>query len=757
MRPVQVDVSLELNSRQLNASLVSLKKIKAKLHNSELVLNDEPPQEEQIAMAEWKRKVHDLFTKEKLEFPTIGVIKAEFDEKYRAQAELDEKSFSYLKKYELPPKTMEALKKSRSHKRFGPCNFIFGPKLDGEVIAEIKDYSGANSIHRDIRPIVRRDYKGSALKPLSGLPPWMGPNYYENTDPKILRHESSVAYSLGKPSENKKSATDIRTMNIMHRSWSPNSKSDRLPSYCQANECHRPQHQYTTPWEEYPPHSKQSCRSTMLVINPLSSATAPPLGPRLITIGEKSMSPQLVGDGHGGVKCIDWDDQASTADSLQAKVSRLGDRTYRVRDYTMEGLSLQAKISNTYLTESFIPDEEDDIASVAGSNNSYVNNSLAKQRGGLLAGETGDHDHDQDFGDDVLHSDNYSSSSLLSFPNGSDHSSLSTDVYRISNIDQAIAEMAEIHGISTAELAENSLRLKREQLEQANSVLIDDDNINDRTAKDFVSYTLSYRHHQRSRQRKFRRSTTISASIPPLTDSIRSNLKQYFKEREVYAPSKPQNTRYLREHQSAPPVVVHGLLLPDNKNQHSKQQIEGMIEDLSIPSSYFALPMDKLHSEPSVSNGMSSTGSVSNNSSASSRKTIVAEQDSTYRVPTSHPVHQLTPQLARIKVVRRCDPRILTTQPILVKTSSTPVFDSLGLFRGTTDRKHKKLSPSHTVVDYREQILVASSEHKDPDAETNINDNVSVEEPIADFERAVAMDNISVADTVHTAHVIESN
>jgi hypothetical protein len=144
MRPTPIDITLELGSRQYNASLSSIKHIKSKLHNSELLLNDEPSHDEAVAMLEWKKKVHDLlFVKEKLDFPTMGVVKAEFDEKMRIQQELEEnQSVDYIKRYELPPKTMEALKKSRLSKRFGPCNFLFGPKLEGEVLKEVKDYAG---------------------------------------------------------------------------------------------------------------------------------------------------------------------------------------------------------------------------------------------------------------------------------------------------------------------------------------------------------------------------------------------------------------------------------------------------------------------------------------------------------------------------------------------------------------------------------------------------------------------------------------
>ena len=144
MKPTYgIEVNLEYNARQLQYAMGSLKKIRSKLRHSELVLNDQPPKEEALATAEWKQKVHDLLhVREKLPFPSFADVRSEFDERSRFLAEKEEQTLSKTQPYSMPPKTLAALKKSRENKHFGPCNYQFGPKTEGDVITEIKGYSG---------------------------------------------------------------------------------------------------------------------------------------------------------------------------------------------------------------------------------------------------------------------------------------------------------------------------------------------------------------------------------------------------------------------------------------------------------------------------------------------------------------------------------------------------------------------------------------------------------------------------------------
>jgi hypothetical protein len=649
----------------------------------------------------------------------------------------------------------------------------------------------------------------------------MGPNYYEQTDPDSQHnHSTHISYSLGL--DVTKSADDIRQKNIMRRAESINRARafqqatasmrkhthSHNPHYATDSTCVRPEHSYTTPVDELPVYSKQSSHSTMMMTSPLSGdfATNAPVHPRIIQLGTKSVAPHIfdatkreLAETHAnhGPRPIDrhkhtsqkqqlqkhtgllahnediqLDEEMTNSDNtIQAKLSRLEARSqefvnhYRPHDYTMEGLALQSKNTKTYLTEAFVPDEDDDLLSHnSGFGFGHTPHSMHASHGGehhgvplIRRSNSNDPDNNYSSRNCDPGDNNSAAGSHFSFPTNKtnpfsddDHSSLSSDVYRVSNVDQAIAEMAEIHGITAQELHEHSLRAKREQVEQANEAFINDARmekhrshyrhrhqatsaggndatlaptadgantqddkqettmyINDRSARDFVSYTMTYRSRVSSKQRTYRGrpNTTINTRVPPLTDNIRPQLTQYFAEHHIYAPKKPANTKYLKEHALAPPVVVNGLLLPDKDNTYSKHQIEDMIEDLSIPNSYFALPMDALGGPQDTEDAKpadkpSTPASASKDKSNKDKKSspqkssknntgnkdkdngldaeTVAHHERLYRVATSHPDHTVPSFIAaQKKIFRRCEPRILTTQRIVVKSSSTPTFDTI--------------------------------------------------------------------------------
>lgn len=145
MKPVEVEVSLELNGRQLSNSIASLKKIRKKLRYSELVINDEPPAEEKHAVIEWKKKVHDLLeVREKLDFPNLADVKAEVEDRHRISNE--EASLKSEKVWSMPQRSYDRLKKMRENKRFGPC-VGFGAKQDGELLGEVKNFAGLPRFH----------------------------------------------------------------------------------------------------------------------------------------------------------------------------------------------------------------------------------------------------------------------------------------------------------------------------------------------------------------------------------------------------------------------------------------------------------------------------------------------------------------------------------------------------------------------------------------------------------------------------------
>jgi hypothetical protein len=92
------------------------------------------------------------------------------------------------KKQHLNDKTIAALKAARLTKKPGP-SIELGSAPKGKVLRTIKDYSGVNSAYGSDRTLVTKEGRcGMAAEPVSSLPDWFGPGYYDAPDKSITSH-----------------------------------------------------------------------------------------------------------------------------------------------------------------------------------------------------------------------------------------------------------------------------------------------------------------------------------------------------------------------------------------------------------------------------------------------------------------------------------------------------------------------------------------------------------------------------------------
>ncbi len=201
-------------------------------------------------------------------------------------------------------------------------------------------------------------------------------------------------------------------------------------------------------------------------------------------------------------------------------------------------------------------------------------------------------------------------------------STMSTDVFQITDIEMAMVDLAEVYGVGvdnnnnnggTAGSQSQRDSSRRMALTPRGLASISTNsnaggigggmlggmsNKEDRTAKRFVDYVLEYRSRQRVRVKaKNFQVNTITATYPPLKNDITVPLATWAKECHLYTPSKPQTSKFLKEHKSTSSVNVSGMLLDEKDNEYTGVQINEMIQELEIPPAYFALPLDRLHAD----------------------------------------------------------------------------------------------------------------------------------------------------------------
>lgn len=196
---------ITLYERRLSTSIKHIKTTKKRLNDAELLFNLYPTDDGDIDdVAKWEGQIRCLLdTKVSLDLPSITdihSISASSQSKSRNSHNNTYESTSKShgsndKKKWINSKTIKGLEAMRNFKRFGPCTFAFGPKLEGQVLRTIDDYNGLNSIYTKSRTLVRKDARLSSS--MSSLPPWIGCGYYDlNTSTEYLDQRPDSAYQV---------------------------------------------------------------------------------------------------------------------------------------------------------------------------------------------------------------------------------------------------------------------------------------------------------------------------------------------------------------------------------------------------------------------------------------------------------------------------------------------------------------------------------------------------------------------------------
>ena len=240
MEPIPLDSSLLLNEKQIAASRSSVARVKKRLHDTELTLILEPPKNERAEREEWRLKVTELIErKEQLPFPNLEEIEEQLDKKeqqrLRLQSRQDENKRRKPKPFLTDEEKLEQVKRIELKRRIDPNCKFFGPSQEGEPIRTIENYAGCNTIYAGSRTLIRRNPKVEVFaSTVSSLPPWFGPGYYKNADPKLFSALPESSYQVWVKSEERvcaDTATDLREKKIERSVMkNPNARAD--PPFC---------------------------------------------------------------------------------------------------------------------------------------------------------------------------------------------------------------------------------------------------------------------------------------------------------------------------------------------------------------------------------------------------------------------------------------------------------------------------------------------------------------------------------------------
>ena len=199
-----MDASLILNEQQIAAARSSVKRVKKRLHDTELTLILEPPKNELAEREEWRLKVTELIErKEKLPFPSLKEISHDLEQTEKVQrAEQQRVAQEELKRRKPRPvltdeEKLEQVKRIELKRRIDPNCKFFGPSEEGVPLRTIDHYSGCNTIYAGRRTLVRRNPKVEVFaSTMSSLPPWFGPGYYKDADPALFSSLKETSYQV---------------------------------------------------------------------------------------------------------------------------------------------------------------------------------------------------------------------------------------------------------------------------------------------------------------------------------------------------------------------------------------------------------------------------------------------------------------------------------------------------------------------------------------------------------------------------------
>jgi len=184
-------ISLEIHTEMLRSTGASISRLKKRLKETNMAFQLKPPEDEKMEVKLWEQKIDKMIAyKEKHDFPTVMEIKRTRAKREQGLAE----SNAEKDRIDADRKAMHAtlakeanrkLNLLRQNKRFGKANTFGGP-IEGEAVKYIDNYKGMNSIYDGERTLIRKDGRFTRQVGTSEIPPWIGPQYYSNLDPKFL-------------------------------------------------------------------------------------------------------------------------------------------------------------------------------------------------------------------------------------------------------------------------------------------------------------------------------------------------------------------------------------------------------------------------------------------------------------------------------------------------------------------------------------------------------------------------------------------
>lgn len=236
MELIQFDADLTLNERQVSCARESFLILKKRLHDAQLTLILEPPENEPSEMDDWKAKVHELINRrEKLNFPSLRSI---LDEQ-REEADTISDKLSGCKVRVAPlnrqksqasnctqEQVWEKMKRIELNKRLGTDCKAFGARTEGEILRTIENCTSSNSMHPTFRTLRRKSKISGPFTSTSPVPSWIGPGHYYKSEATTRIEATDNSHSTSQmafktvPREKGLSADSIRdsisSRNVSH-------------------------------------------------------------------------------------------------------------------------------------------------------------------------------------------------------------------------------------------------------------------------------------------------------------------------------------------------------------------------------------------------------------------------------------------------------------------------------------------------------------------------------------------------------------
>jgi hypothetical protein len=604
LRPVNMDMQIDLHDRMMGKTRKHIKSTKKKLQNAEILLNLMPLDLQTPEYTVWDQKIQKLIgVREELDFPTMGEIKVEYSKKRQekllaaVQRTIQREA---KRKAELLDGTTQkrkdnvitALKTLRSKKRFGPANYQMGPKEEGEEMKKINNYKNKPG---STRVLTRKEGRG-VVNGTNHFNPTVGPGKYDiSSDYLYRKHDNTFQLSFKSSHREPKKATEFKADKEFRRSWSPTWEKRNSPtqSFQISTPCSR-EHSFED--LSYSPHpfSRESCECT-LGVNPPTSGR---ISPQRILLGERSITPmthphakppQVVNDYdyviyekprfENSVSTISYVDPDAlspetnklkpslfgstwmNADTLAGKFARMDKSPKKEKDYTQRSLILQLSPTNSEESNAVVDEEEADIEIIKNTSlldQLQINNSKSFEKNySISTGKKLVVEKVVSLSEDELFAQELALADSL---NGEDNNDNNNDDNN--NVIDISADIV---------VSDNS------------NIVIDTTNATDPiqhivpVSENIINPPVSpssIRRRQKSNkgklvtklEKKLKPVSSFTKIDLPLNEDLKPFLKQWHVDNKIYSPSRPKTTEFLKDVEVLPNINVNGLCLHDDKS-----------------------------------------------------------------------------------------------------------------------------------------------------------------------------------------------